>query len=127
MYEPFCTLFSGLFEMVCAFSLAAAGVVASRNIHSDLLCHIIRCPMAFFETTPRGRIMNRFSQDLSDVDFVMPFTVRSVINVFYGTVAHLGVIAYATPYFLVSLPVFAVIYLVIQVTHSQISCMYLVA
>ena len=102
--------------MVCAFSLAAAGVVASRHIHSDLLCHILRCPITFFETTPRGRIINRFSQDLADVDFVMPFTVRSVINVFYSLVAHIGVIAFATPYVLVSLPVFALIYIVIQVT-----------
>ncbi|KAJ3403600.1 hypothetical protein HDV05_007743 [Chytridiales sp. JEL 0842] len=41
---------------------------ASDNIHRNILNAVLGSPLRFFEVTPMGRILNRFSKDLSSVD-----------------------------------------------------------
>ncbi|KAI9354106.1 P-loop containing nucleoside triphosphate hydrolase protein [Zopfochytrium polystomum] len=45
-----------------------AALRASRIIHERLLKSVLGAPLRFFETTPLGRILNRFTKDLSSVD-----------------------------------------------------------
>jgi ABC-type multidrug transport system fused ATPase/permease subunit len=40
----------------------------SRRIHSTLLDRICAAPLSFFETTPSGRLMNVFGQDMNRLD-----------------------------------------------------------
>lgn len=42
--------------------MANASVNASRILHSKLLNNIMRVPMMFFDTTPTGRVVNRFAK-----------------------------------------------------------------
>ncbi|KAF4625390.1 hypothetical protein G7Y89_g12777 [Cudoniella acicularis] len=52
-----------------AFGIGSAAlVVASRKLHERMAFAIFRSPMSFFETTPAGRILNRFSSDIYRVD-----------------------------------------------------------
>jgi len=44
---------------------------ASRKLHERMATAIFRSPMSFFETTPTGRILNRFSSDIYRVDEVL--------------------------------------------------------
>ena len=45
-----------------SFSLAIGSLKASVKLHDGMLRNILRSPMSFFDTTPLGRILNRFSK-----------------------------------------------------------------
>uniref|UniRef100_A0A4W5KZE0 ATP-binding cassette sub-family C member 5 n=1 Tax=Hucho hucho TaxID=62062 RepID=A0A4W5KZE0_9TELE len=75
---------------------------ASSRLHEELFRKILRSPMKFFDTTPTGRILNRFSKDMDEVDTRLPFQaemfIQNVILVFFC----LGVIGSIFPWFLVA-------------------------
>ena len=58
------TLLSFLREII----VFAGSLKASRRIHQALLSNVMRARIRFFDSTPLGRIMNRFSKDLEAVD-----------------------------------------------------------
>lgn len=61
---------------------AYSAVIASRAMHSRMLAAVVRSPMSFFDTTPLGRIVNRFSKDIYNVDETIPRSLRSYLTTF---------------------------------------------
>uniref|UniRef100_A0A3B4B6A8 ATP-binding cassette, sub-family C (CFTR/MRP), member 2 n=1 Tax=Periophthalmus magnuspinnatus TaxID=409849 RepID=A0A3B4B6A8_9GOBI len=94
--------------------LANASVSASRILHSKLLNNILRVPMVFFDTTPTGRILNRFAKDIFTVDEAIPQSFRSWILCFLGVFGTIFVICLATPFFTIIIVPLAVIYYFVQ-------------
>ncbi|KAK7199248.1 pentamidine resistance protein 1 [Novymonas esmeraldas] len=63
---------------------------ASRVVHSDLLRSVACATLQFFDTTPLGRIVNRFTNDISNVDSDLQGSysfLLSTISEFFSTVA----------------------------------------
>jgi ABC-type multidrug transport system fused ATPase/permease subunit len=58
-------------------------VIAGRRLHNDMLERLMRAPMWYFDTTPLGRIVNRFSKDIDLVDSAIPNLMRFTINAFF--------------------------------------------
>ncbi|KAI9090798.1 P-loop containing nucleoside triphosphate hydrolase protein [Phlyctochytrium arcticum] len=48
------------------------GIRSARRMHSQMLNNLFELPQGFFDTTPLGRILNRFSKDMYTVDEVLP-------------------------------------------------------
>jgi ABC-type multidrug transport system fused ATPase/permease subunit len=60
----------------------AFGVVrASSSLHLDMLTSVLRAPSRFFDATPSGRVLNRFSKDVDDVDTFVPMMVRRLQDI----------------------------------------------
>ncbi|CAG2204025.1 ABCC1 [Mytilus edulis] len=108
--------------MVLIYSLVAIlrQVRASGQLHFDMLNNIMKAPMAFFDTTPVGRIVNRFSSDVATIDSMLPMNFRMFLGTTINTLSTLVVITYSTPIFLaVVLPLAIVYYLMQTVTKVE--------
>lgn len=71
--------------MLFLFSLALTlmGTVASKTMLNRAITRALRAPMSFFDTTPLGRITNRFSRDVD----VMDNTLTDAIRMYFLTLA----------------------------------------
>jgi len=105
-----------IFAMCANFCLAVAGIYASRLIHNRLLVNILRLPMSFFDTTPSGRILNRFSKDIYTIDEIIPRSLLAFLFTFFAVINTIVVVSYATPLFMIVILPLTVLYLLIQVT-----------
>ena len=101
--------------LIASFSLAIAGVYASRSLHSRMLKNILRSPMSFFDTTPLGRILNRFSKDVYLVDEVVPMSIRTFFFTGLRIFSTILVIVIATPTFAIVILPLSIFYFFVQV------------
>ncbi|KAL4792353.1 P-loop containing nucleoside triphosphate hydrolase protein [Aspergillus venezuelensis] len=76
-------------------------IEASRKLHERMAFSIFRSPMRFFETTPSGRVLNRFSSDIYRIDEVLARTFNMLFGNSAKALFTLGVIATSTPPFLI--------------------------
>ncbi|OQV17406.1 Multidrug resistance-associated protein 1 [Hypsibius exemplaris] len=104
----------GLFVFFSALLMAYGQIRASRNLHQNMLARILRAPMAFFDTTPLGRIVNRFSKDVDTVDAGLPECIRMFLNCLFMVLSVIVVICMSTPIFGVVIPPLGILYYVIQ-------------
>ncbi|KAL1836913.1 hypothetical protein VTJ49DRAFT_4504 [Mycothermus thermophilus] len=76
-------------------SLSVYGTRASKEMLHQAVSRVLRAPMSFFDTTPLGRITNRFSRDVDVMDNTLTdamrmyfFSVGSIIAVFILIIAY---------------------------------------
>lgn len=76
---------------------------AARILHENMLHAVVRAPMAFFETNPLGRIVNRFSSDVYRVDQQLVRVFQMLFSNCFKVIITVAVICYSTPLFVVIL------------------------
>merc|ERR1711998_692001 len=72
--------------------LYLSGLKAARKLYMELLESILRAPMSFFDTTPIGRILNRFSKDIYSLDQQLPSTIRAYLGTLSSVISTIMVI-----------------------------------
>jgi ATP-binding cassette subfamily C (CFTR/MRP) protein 1 len=85
---------------VCVSS-ALATYQAACGLHDSSFFSLIRAPVFFFDTTPLGRILNRFSRDQDVIDNQLGDYFRMTINTGVGAVFTFILLAIVSPYFLI--------------------------
>ncbi|XP_016987825.1 multidrug resistance-associated protein 1 isoform X6 [Drosophila rhopaloa] len=96
--------------LFCSLSLALGCIYCSKALHERLLTFVFRWPMELFDTTPLGRIVNRFSKDVDTIDNALPMLWRMVISQAFAVLATIVVISLSTPIFLVVIVPIALLY-----------------
>ncbi|NXQ98503.1 ABCC8 protein, partial [Sagittarius serpentarius] len=100
--------------LVTSIAVEWTGLKVTKKLHSSLLNKIILAPMRFFETTPLGSILNRFSADCNTIDQHIPATLECLSRSTLLCVSALAVISYVTPMFLIALVPLAIMCYFIQ-------------
>ncbi|XP_077527047.1 multidrug resistance protein mrp-7-like [Haemaphysalis longicornis] len=69
----------------------------SMRLHTTMLCRLLSSGVSFFEATPRGRILNRFSADLDLVDCQLYLSSKGVEQIVSVTFAKFVVVGMQAP------------------------------
>ncbi|KAJ1896492.1 hypothetical protein LPJ66_003952 [Kickxella alabastrina] len=89
-------------------------VKASENVHRHMLLGVLRSPVSFFDVTPLGRILNRFSSDLRECDEALPRAISELVHMVANVLSAILVIVFTMPFMLVIIMPLAFAYRYLQ-------------
>ncbi|KAA1102965.1 hypothetical protein PGT21_001583 [Puccinia graminis f. sp. tritici] len=94
----FLTSVTAFVNGVTLFSICA--VRSAKVLHDQMFAKVLRAPMSFFDTTPVGTILNRFSRDVFVIDEVLARVFSGFLRTTAGVVSVVAVVSWAVPPFL---------------------------
>uniref|UniRef100_A0A665WA58 ATP-binding cassette sub-family C member 5 n=1 Tax=Echeneis naucrates TaxID=173247 RepID=A0A665WA58_ECHNA len=86
----------GLLFVKCTMKAASA-------LHDKLFHRLLFSPMQFFDTTPLGRILTRFSRDMDEVDVRLAMQAEMLLQNLTLVLFCLGMVGIVFPWFLLSI------------------------
>lgn len=87
------------------------GIRAGQSLHDKMLKSILNATIRFFDSTPVGRIIQRFSRDIESVDIYLQWSFEGAVHVFLQVISSLFLILGVLPMMtFIAIPVMAVYY-----------------
>ncbi|KAI3654035.1 hypothetical protein MP228_000754 [Amoeboaphelidium protococcarum] len=111
----------GIFSSILGSFMAVCFAFASTKFHKDAISSVFRAPMSFFDQTPLGRIVNRFSRDTDVLDTVLPSSIQFFITLSFSLLGLIALMAYAAPFILVALVPLSIAYIFLQQLYLRTS------
>lgn len=90
------------------------GIRSARHLHATMLERVLHAPIAFFETTPLGRILNRFSKDQYVIDEMLPRSFQGYFRTLSSVLGILLVLCSVSPWFIAAVLPLGLFYVYIQ-------------
>jgi ATP-binding cassette subfamily C (CFTR/MRP) protein 1 len=81
----------------------------------------MRAPVSFYDVTPMGRVINRFSKDQDAIDNTLSESLRMFLMTLSASVGTLALVIYATPLFAVAIVPLLIVYYGIQQIYRRTS------
>ncbi|KAK8442051.1 hypothetical protein ACI3LY_001821 [Candidozyma auris] len=105
-------IFGGGIKIINSFILwTFCAIHSSRYFHDRMANSILRAPMSFFDTTPVGRILNRFSDDIAVLDDQILWISVMLFTCVSETVIRIGIVIFNLPIMIIILPVLVYVFL----------------
>lgn len=102
---------SGLLTFFGAYIVwTYSAVSSSKYFHDNMAKSVLRAPMSFFDTTPIGRILNRFSDDISTLDQQVLWILMMFFETSLETLTRLVIVIYNLPFMLVIVAFLIILY-----------------
>jgi ATP-binding cassette, subfamily C (CFTR/MRP), member 1 len=110
-----------IFVLIRNVSFNFTGLYAATRLHNSMLERIMLAPMKFFDSTPLGRIVSRFSKDQEVADSQIIGMIQSFLQTLFNVIATFFIIAYVNIWFLVPLIPILIVYVIIQQIYRRTS------
>ena len=88
---------------------------SASHLHDGMLSSIMHSKISFFESTPIGRIINRFSKDMNAAEFIIPAALKDFVYTAFEILTILVMISISTPFFATTLVPLGIVYILIEV------------
>jgi len=109
-----CAALASFMSFVRAFLAVGFQVRAGTAVHSGLAQTILNAPTGFFDETPSGRLLQRFSKDMDAIDNSLTSGLSSCVTSALSIVGSLATLLLASPVFAPFVPPLAWLYLKIM-------------
>ncbi|EFA78278.1 ABC transporter C family protein [Heterostelium album PN500] len=103
------------------FSLGSFTLYAAAELHDKLLASIMQAPTLFFDQNPTGRILNRFSKDISDIDLSILESLSDIMYNGTSVFVSICIMVFINPIMVVPLAVLSVLYYFVQIIYRNTS------
>lgn len=112
--------------VVCGAAATSTIVVygmprAGQKLHNDLLTKVFRAPLRFFTTVDSGITLNRFSQDISLIDTLLPMHFYTTCALALSVLAQVGLIASGATYVAALIPACLIVLYMVQKFYLRTS------
>ncbi|XP_064825806.1 ATP-binding cassette sub-family C member 4-like isoform X3 [Oncorhynchus masou masou] len=112
------TLIFGFARSLLMFNVL---VKAAQSLHNRMFNSILRTPVRFFDVNPIGRVLNRFSKDIGQLDAALPWTFVDFIQIFLQIIGVVAVAASVIPWILIPLAPLIIVFLFLRRYFLQTS------
>ncbi|EGW30937.1 MRP-like transporter [Spathaspora passalidarum NRRL Y-27907] len=85
-------------------------VKGAAYFHNKMAHSVLRSPMSFFDTTPVGRILNRFTEDIGKIDMNLPWLLIGFVTTALNGIITFGIIVSTLPVMLFVISGLLVVY-----------------
>lgn len=93
------------------------GINAGIELHDKMLTSVLKAPVRFFDTTPVGRLLQRFSRDLESVDIQLQWSFQAAVQSLFQITVSLCLIVFSVPLVLVIIMPLGIIYWKLQYAY----------
>ncbi|XP_071760532.1 multidrug resistance-associated protein 1-like [Centroberyx gerrardi] len=112
----------GIAMFVTTLAISLGGIMASRHLHVDLLNNVLHSTMSFFECTPSGNLLNRFSKEIDAIDCMIPDGMKMMLGYLFKLLEVCIIVLMATPFAGMVLLPLTCLYAFIQSFYVASSC-----
>ncbi|XP_071991848.1 ATP-binding cassette sub-family C member 5-like isoform X5 [Engystomops pustulosus] len=99
-----------LLRFVRGYVFVKSTLRASTRLHDLLFQKVLCSPIKLFDTTPLGRILNRFTKDVDEVDIRLPNQMEQLMQNVILVLFCLSIISSVFPWFLISVVPLSVLF-----------------
>ncbi|KAJ6491631.1 hypothetical protein C8R47DRAFT_1214434 [Mycena vitilis] len=110
-------LITALVSVSSSLAQLTGALWASRTLFKALLETVVRATFRFHDTTPQGRMLNRFGKDIETIDSSLASSLQQVNSSLAGFVAALVTVTVVFPAFLIPASVIGYFYYIFAVGY----------
>ena len=97
------------------------GAAASKTLHKNMIKQVLGAPLYYFESTPIGRLVQRFSKDLDQIDQQLPGSFGQSIASILNIIAAVFTISLVTPTFTIIMIPILTVYVIITNYYRNVA------
>ncbi|KAK7049860.1 hypothetical protein VNI00_005290 [Paramarasmius palmivorus] len=86
-----------IFTFFASYCVAIIGIRASYSMFRTALHKVLKSPVAFFDTTPMGRVLSRLSKDQDTLDTLLPLNMLTFLFIVFSVLGTVALVFYTLP------------------------------